>query len=170
MPGLYLPAWEEELENDVDSVFLLNGIKNGFDIIDKDVEVTPVQLPNHPSAKPGSELFEKATDQVLSEIECGNYVICDTPPKIVSPMAAIPKPDGGVRLIHDCSRPSGKSVNDYNSTDWQQKFARIDDAANLMTQGCFFAKVDLKHAYRSVRLSKLSQDVTGHRVKLGNKG
>ena len=76
-------------------------------------------------------------------------------------MAAIPKPDGGVRLIHDCSRPTGKSVNDYNSTDWQQKFARIDDAANLMTQGCFFAKVDLKHAYRSVRLSKLSQDVTG---------
>ena len=68
MPGLYLPAWEEELENDVDSVFLLNGIKNGFDIIDKDVEVTPVQLPNHPSAKPGSDLFEKATDQVLSEI------------------------------------------------------------------------------------------------------
>ena len=82
LPCLYLLAWEEELKNDVDSVFLLKGIKNGFDIIDKDVEVTPVQLPNHPSAKPGSELYETATDQVLSENECGNCVICDTPPKI----------------------------------------------------------------------------------------
>ena len=76
-------------------------------------------------------------------------------------MVAIPKPDGGVRLIHDCSRPPGQSVNDYNSADWQQKFARIDDAANLMTRGCFFAKVDLKSAYRSVNISSKSQEVTG---------
>ena len=84
-------------------------------------------------------------------------------------MAAIPKPDGGIRLIHDCSRPSGKSVNDYNSADWQQKFARIDDAANLMTHGCFFAKVDLKHAYRSVKLSNRSQNVTGLSWELGGR-
>ena len=169
MPGLNLQAWEEELGNDIDSDFLLKGIQNGFDIIDENVVITPVQLPNHPSAKPGSELYEKATDQVLSEIQCGNYVICDSPPKIVSPMAAIPKPEGGVRLIHDCSRPSGKSVNDYNSADWQQKFARIDDAANLMTHGCFFAKVDLKHAYRSVKLSNRSQNVTGLSWELGGR-
>ena len=169
LPGLNLQAWEEELGNDIDSDFLLKGIQNGFDIIDENVVITPVQLPNHPSAKPGSELYEKATDQVLSEIQCGNYVICDSPPKIVSPMAAIPKPDGGVRLIHDCSRPSGKSVNDYNSADWQQKFARIDDAANLMTHECFFAKVDLKHAYRSVKLSNRSQNVTGLSWELGGR-
>ena len=30
-----------------------------------------------------------------------------------------------------------------------------------MTEGCFFAKVDLRSAYRSVGLSKLSQEVTG---------
>ena len=54
-------------------------------------------------------------------------------------MAAIPKPDGDVRLIHDCSRPIGEAVNDYCSTDWQQKFARVDDAAAEMTEGCYFA-------------------------------
>ena len=47
------------------------------------------------------------------------------PPKIVSSMAAIQKPDGAVRLIHDCSRSPGKSVNDYNSADWHQKFAEL---------------------------------------------
>ena len=88
-------------------------------------------------------------------------MVCEAPPKIVSPMAAIPKPDGDVRLIHDCSRPIGEAVNDYCSTDWQFKFARVDDAANLMTPGCYFAKVDLKSAYRSVPISKASQEVTG---------
>ena len=76
-------------------------------------------------------------------------------------MAAIPKPDGDVRLIHDCSRPTGKSVNDYCTEDWEMKFARVDDAANLMTNGCYFGKVDLRKAYRSVKLSDESQQVTG---------
>ena len=98
---------------------------------------------------------------MLKEIENGNYVFCDTPPKIISPMAAIPKPDGDVRLIHDCSRPPGKAVNDYCSSDWKQKFSRIDDASSLMTEGCYFAKVDLKSAYRSVKISDHSQTVTG---------
>ena len=41
------------------------------------------------------------------------------------------------------------------------KFARVDDAANLMTNGCSFSKVDLRKAYRSVKLSDQSQQVTG---------
>ena len=161
MPGLCLAAWEEELGDDCDRKFILDGIKNGFDIIDKGANVNPASCSNHPSASPNSPLYAKATSQVIKEIENGHYVVCDTPPKIISPMAAIPKPDGDVRLIHDCSRPVGEAVNDYCSTDWQQKFARVDDAAAVMTKGCFFAKVDLRSAYRSVSLSKSSQSVTG---------
>lgn len=149
------------MENDCDKQFLLNGIKNGFDIIDSEVQVTPASCKNHPSATPSSPLFKKATKQVKKELECGNYIICDKPPKIISPMAAIPKPDGDVRLIHDCSRPVGHAVNDYCSSDWGQKFSRIDDAAALMSEGCYLAKVDLKSAYRSVKISQNSQTVTG---------
>ena len=156
-----LAAWEEELANDCDRHFILNGIKNGFDIIDEDANIKPVSCQNHPSARPGSPLYDKATSQVIKEIENGHYVVCDIPPKIVSPMAAIPKPDGDVRLIHDCSRPVGEAVNDYCTTDWQQKFSRVDDAAEVMTEGCYFAKVDLRSAYRSVSLSTRSQEVTG---------
>lgn len=161
MPGLRLSAWEKELGNDFDRQFILNGIENGFDIIDVDADITPVVCQNHPSAKPNSPLYDKATAQVLREIENGHYVICQEPPDIISPMAAIPKPDGDVRLIHDCSRPVGEAVNDYCSTDWHQKFSRVDDAAAVMTDGCYFAKVDLRSAYRSVGLSKRSQAVTG---------
>ena len=78
-------------------------------------------------------------------------------------MGVIPKPDGGVRLIHDCSIQEGQAVNDYYTAGWHQKFARVEDAAALFTEGCFMAKVDLKSAYRSVPISKYSQKVTGLR-------
>lgn len=124
MPCLDPLSWESELENDQDKDFLLHGIKNGFNIIDEAVAVTPVQCSNHPLARPGSPFYEKASAQVKKEIEAGNYTVCTSRPDIISPMAAIPKPDGDVRLIHDCSRPAGKAVNDYCSSDWHQKFSR----------------------------------------------
>ena len=42
----------------------------------------------------------------------GNYEVVSEPPDIISPMGAIPKTDGGVRLIHDSFCPDGISVND----------------------------------------------------------
>ena len=138
LPGLSLSAWDEELGNDPDRNFILSGIENGFDIIDDVSQITPREVDNHPSAKPSSPLYEAATQQVLKEIYSGNYVICDTPPKIVSLMAAIPKSDGEVRLIYDCSRPIGAAVNDYCLSEWKLKFSCIDDASKLMTPGCFF--------------------------------
>ena len=48
--GLRLSAWEEELKGDIDRKFILNGIKNGFDIIDIAAEPKPVQCDNHKSA------------------------------------------------------------------------------------------------------------------------
>ena len=162
-------AWESELQNDSDRDFILDGVKNGFNIIDDNANITRVRCSNHPSAKPGSPLYDKASAQVQREIEAGNYAICESKPAIISPMAAIPKPDGDVRLIHDCSRPAGKAVNDYCTADWHQKFSRVDDAAALMTPGCYFSKVDLRSAYRSVKISVQSQKVTGFKWNFGDK-
>ena len=83
-------------------------------------------------------------------------------------MGIIPKPDGGVRLIHDCSLPRGGSVNDYCSSHWHQKFSRVDDAAALVTGGCYMAKVDLQSAYRSVKISDHSKQVTGLKWQFGD--
>ena len=83
-------------------------------------------------------------------------------------MGVILKPDGGVRLVHDCSLPEGQTVNDDYTTDWHLKFSRVGDAAALLTKGCFMAKVNLKSAYRSVPISKQRQKVTGLRWLFGN--
>ena len=159
--SLCLAAWEEELSNDMDKDFILNGLREGFDIIDPDASPHPVFCHNHPSARPGSLLYKQACEQVQNEIDMGHYEVVTDPPSIISPMGVIPKPDGGVRLIHDCSRPDGMAVNDYCTTQWRQKFSTVDEAAALVTEGCFMAKIDLNNAYRSVRISKHSQKVTG---------
>ena len=141
--GMRRAEWEEELANDIDRPFILEGLYKSFDIIDWDANPIPAKCDNHPSARPGSPLYELASEQVLKEIHMGHYEVVQKPPNIISPIGVIPKPDGGVRLIHDCSRPEGLSVNSYCSSDWQQRFSRVDDAAALVTKGCFMAKVDL---------------------------
>ena len=160
-PGLQLLARGQELSDGPDREFILHGIKHGFDIMDTDAVISNVSSDNYPSARPSSALHNKPSEQVLKEVALGNYDICDAPPEIISPLGVLPKPDGDVRLIHDCSRPIGSAVNDYCSTDWQQTFSTVEDAASRMTKGCYFANVDFKSAYRSVGISQQSQMVTG---------
>ncbi|CAG2234983.1 unnamed protein product [Mytilus edulis] len=160
---LILSAWSNELQNDFDKEFLLHGIEFGFDIIDTSDIPLNIQAKNHPSASPSGPLYSKAHAQVLIEIENGNYIFADEKPKIISPMGVIPKPGGGIRLIHDCSRPEGSAVNDFAGDSSKQIFQTLDDATKLVTANCYMAKVDLKSAYRSVQISKTSQQVTGFR-------
>lgn len=162
-------AWEEELQDDVDRTFILNGIKNGFDIIDPALSLKAIELDNHFSASEASDLYEKATSQILQEIELGNYVQAPCPPTIVSPLGVIPKSDGGVRLIHDCSRPKGFSVNDYETDLEKHRYQSVDDACKLVEKGSYLAKIDLKSAYRSIPISKHSMKVTGLKWKINNK-
>ena len=71
-------------------------------------------------------------------------------PTIVSALGAVPKPDSDdLRLIHDCSMPPKRGVNSYIDID-KQKFQTIDDAVKVIRKGYYLAKVDLRHAYRSV--------------------
>ena len=156
----YLSGWEEELIGDPDREFILHGLIHGFDIIDKDSVPSTIHCDNHTSAKPGSPLYKKACEQVQKEIEMGHYEVLSDPPTIISPIGVIPKPDGCVRLIHDCSRLTGLALNDYCTSEWKQKFSTVDEAAKLVTKGCFMAKVELKQAYRSVGLSHHSKTVT----------
>ena len=147
VPGLNLAAWESELSDDPDRDFLLDGIRHGFSIVDKGAQVLPMQADNHPSATPGNGNYEAVKQQVLSELQDGNYVLCDSPPSLVSPLGAVPKKDGGIRSIHDCSRPICKSLNYYASIEMSHKFQTIDDTTSSEQAGYYMSKVDLKSAY-----------------------
>lgn len=70
-------------------------------------------------------------------------------------MIAIPKPGGDAQLKHDYSRPTGRAVNDYCTSDWHQQCCVYDE------NNCYFAKVGLRSAYRSLSVNVTSQKVTG---------
>ena len=72
-----------------------------------------------------------------------------------SPLGAVPKKDNTIRLIHDLSAPAGFSVNEGIPPEmFSVRYSSFDSAASLvrdMGKGCFMAKVDIKHAFRSSR-------------------
>ena len=106
-------VWENELKFDKDKGFILSGIKNGFSVIDSNV-VDFAEAENHKSCFI-SHLNRVATENaIINEIQKGNYIITGEKPKIVSAIGCVPKPNSSdIRLIHDASRPYGKSLNSY---------------------------------------------------------
>ncbi|XP_078000553.1 uncharacterized protein LOC144453148 [Glandiceps talaboti] len=157
--GLIPAAWQQELVNDPDKEFLLDGIVNGFHIIDHNANIQPALTANYRSATAHNRT--KVEKQIHNEIAEGHYVVTKDKPTIVSALGAIPKPNSpDIRLIHDCSQPIGKSVNDYASLDSFQ-YQTIDDAVSLLSEGCYMAKVDLKSAYRSVKIHPSNFPATG---------
>ena len=151
--------WAEELSRDPDREFLLDGIRHGFHIIDPNVSLAPAEVQNYHSAT--SELSRSLVEsQITSEITEGHYLPVAEKPTIISAIGAILKPSGKYRLIHDCSRPPNKAVNNY-ATSSKFKYQSLDHATSKLTRGAFLAKVDLSNAYRSVRIHPSNYSATG---------
>lgn len=71
------------------------------------------------------------------------YIIASEKPTMVSALAAIPKEDGKVRIIHDSSRPFGYSMNDYSNPE-TTKFQTLGDACKLAKPSYFCVKIDYR--------------------------
>ena len=70
----------------------------------------------------------------------------------ISPLGAVPKPDGTVCLILDLSSPRGCSFNEgISKEDYFVEYIKFDDALSLVREagrGCSMAKIDIQHAFR----------------------
>ena len=154
-------VWEHELQDDSDRLYLMDGIKNGFkisDLHDNDYSrVKKVESDNHKSTKLHKELVDK---ELCKQLNDGHYMITTKPPLVISPLGAIPKDDGTIRLIHDGSRPLGDAMNDY-TTLHAVHYQTLEDAYTLAKPGYFLAKLDLKSAYRSVPIHPSDYCLTG---------
>ena len=94
------------------------------------------------------------------EIENGRYVVVGDRPRIVSGLAAIPKADGSIRLIHDASRPAGTTLDDY-ADNAPFTYQTVQQAAASIQRGDYLAKVDLASAYRSVNIHPDDHQLAG---------
>lgn len=107
-------------------------------------------------------LVEKKLKEELSN---GHYVITDVTPNIISAIGAIPKKEcKDIRIIHDCSRPFNSSLNSYAITE-KFSYQTIQHAVDLISPGCWLMKLDLKNAYRSVKIHPSNYTATGIKWK-----
>ena len=96
------------------------------------------------------------TDAIRKEIARGHtagpFATPPFPINHISPLGAVPKPDGTIRLIMDLSQPRGLSINEFISKEeFPCKYTPFDEATRLVRQsgnGAFLTKIDIKHAYR----------------------
>ncbi len=146
-------AWEHYLASDPDREFILNGIWSGFKVTSIDIssDLEPVDCDNHPSSTSEANR-QRVKKQLKQEIAAGHYRIAEAKPWVISPLAAIPKAGSdALRLIHDCSRPHDKSLNDYANPD-SFHFDSIDMAIKHIFPHSWMGQVDIKSAYRHVGL------------------
>ena len=91
----------------------------------------------------------------------GHYVVVKDKSCIVSALGAIVKPNNKVRIIHDCSRPSAKAVNDYVTLQEKMSYQSIRDVSDLVNTGYYMCKIDLRSAYRSIPIHPSNYTFTG---------
>ena len=113
------------MQDDPDKAFLLEGVKDGFQLLPADASIVPAEMENYSSAtNPDSR--DRVEKSILEELEAGNYAVTTHRPTIISALGAVPKPDSDdLRLIHDCSMPPSLGVNNYISID-KQSFQTLE--------------------------------------------
>ena len=109
--------WAKELVNDADRDFILNGVREGFDLIQRDATVLPAFTKNNRSAlRPRAK--EQIEEQLCKGLSLGHFGSSNTPPTIVNAIGAVPKRDSSeLRMIMDCRRPLALSANSYMDLD-----------------------------------------------------
>ena len=164
MPSLNVELWLHELKGDPDELFLSDGLRNGFQLVPAGARFQPAEINNYSSATDPT-VRDKVEESMLEELAAGNYVISNSKPVILSALGAVSKPDSDeVRLTHDCSQPSGRALDDYADID-SFKYQSLEDALQLIKSGYYMAKVDLRHAYRSVHINPNNYQATGLKWK-----
>ena len=132
-------------------LFVFNGVVDGFDVID--VEPPSYECPNY-----GSILevdAHRKMQRIIDRESTENFVSrVGSAPHCVHSMGAVPKADGGIRPITDCSMPRDNSINFHCDSLFNKfSFRGISTAVDLLDQGDYLSVADLKSAYRLVPIN-----------------
>ena len=159
-----LSTWLYELSYESDSEFrnfLTKGITNGFIIVNPYCEIGGYYCYNYSSALQG-DAFHVVDSIIQDELSQEKYVISDDIPHCVHSMGAVPKKDGGYRIITDCKWPLGSSINNFmDDTVATFSYKSVDDVIELLFPGAYMATVDISSAYRSISVHPDQWDYQG---------
>ena len=146
---------------DPDSWYILDGVVNGFKLVDPDAEVPFYCADNYASATVNA--FDQVNEIVLRELEQGKLSVVDCQPHCVHAMGAVAKKGGTkIRNITDASRPKGRSINCFMKETFSSfSYKTMDDVCKLMSPNCFCGVTDISAAYRSVPIRPADRTIQG---------
>lgn len=151
-----LPSTDPEFQ------FNIEGIRNGFSIIDYFPEFTEALCcDNYRSALSNTIKVENV---IKSEIRNGNYVITKIKPLIISALGCVPKGSNSVRLIHDASMPSKHSINNFVN-EKSCSYMDLRHACKLIKHNNFLCKVDIKML---IEVCVFANQISSLQVCIGN--
>lgn len=144
---------------DINSLFLLDGVINGFKIVDPGAKIAAYETQNYSSAT--VDAFSFIDDIISSELCSGKLSKVDYKPHCVHALGAVEKSSGGFRPITDASRPE-LSINAYMEKTFNNfKFTSMDEICEKLTPGCFLGVTDISAAYRSVLIRATDREYQG---------
>ena len=131
-----------------------NGLCDGFKIVDETCEAS-YDCENYHSITEG-DFKKEMSNLLMEELREGKVSMSETKPRCIHSLGAVPKSDGRLRPITDCSRPETISINNFMaSTCSEFKYNSVNDVTKILDEGDFMSVVDVASAYRSVpRLSR----------------
>lgn len=148
---------------DPDILFILDGIMNGFRVVDVQASVDGYYCNNYSSCyTTGNE--KKLKELLQDELSQGKLSYTKNCPKCVHAVGIVKKKDSEkIRPIIDCKRPEGTSVNNYTEGIMDTfKFLKIDTVVEVILTGKqYVSTVDLSHAYRSVLIHPENRELFG---------
>ena len=127
---------------------LLWCITEGFPVVEEDVQSYHCKNYSSILEEPCKSKMDRIIDRELKE-----GIISETAdhPHCIHSLGAVPKADGGICPITDCSRPAGESVNNYCGSLFKEfNYKSVDDVVKLLTWGNYMSVIDIRSAYRAV--------------------
>ena len=150
---------------------LMSSIVDGVKVMDgsEQKENISYDCKNYKSIFEGNN--KSKLDRIIdSELSEGYLKIVNKKPDCIHSIGAVPKPDGGVRPIIDCSRPDKKSVKNYCSgIEETFTFKSVENVLALLQPQDFMAVIDIKSAYRAVSIHPDNKKYMGLRWEIQNK-
>jgi hypothetical protein len=107
---LRLLAWQAELRNDEDREFLLYVVEHGLSLSNSDSILEPFKCSNYKSAYAAADQVDDALKPDIALNRIFRPFRGEVSP-FVHALGAVPKTETSVRVIHDHSRPLGRSLN-----------------------------------------------------------
>ena len=131
---------------------LVSDITDGFKVVDENMDLSNMhyECDNYNSVYT-PENKAKMDNIIGKELSEGYLKIVNNKPTCIHSMGAVPKPDGGIRPITDCSMPRDISVNNYCANIIQEfQYQNVDHVLAMLQEGDYMAVVDIKSAHRAV--------------------